>query len=166
MEFLFVLQGTSFPADRQINSLRSPRTPSSPADLQYAAAFNNFRDDLKWLASQNNDVKLESVYNPTYYSDMTWEEFQSSVLMDPAAISSTSASSASECLPPVTPDATSSLPSSIDWREKQAVTKVQQQGVVRNPAILSWYDFRRATLLTNVVLHLTAVRQLLVRRRS
>lgn len=120
-------------------------------------AFNNFRDDLKWLATQNNDAKLKSVYSPTYYSDMSFSEFQSAVLMNPAKGSSNIDSS--QCLPSVTGEATSSLPRVVNWRLRY-MTDVKNQ---KNVSFCEYSVFLVRTLSFDLAAQLSHVSTLTVK---
>eukprot|EP00164_Ancoracysta_twista_P002751 GFYU01003658.1.p2 GENE.GFYU01003658.1~~GFYU01003658.1.p2 ORF type:complete len:369 (+),score=144.63 GFYU01003658.1:31-1107(+) len=88
---------------------------------EYYQRLSVFHDNLSRIAELNRQ-NPEAEYGITEFSDLTEEEFVSQVLMMEMDPSDMAAPSAPEVL------STDDLPDSIDWREKNVVGPVQNQG--------------------------------------
>jgi len=87
--------------------------------------FTKFKASLERVASKNAISKGQPTYGITKFSDMTPEEFKSTMLMnDPITVEEERKINNDVLVPRV---AVADLPASFDWRDKGAVTAIKNQ---------------------------------------
>jgi len=86
---------------------------------EYALRLTNFKASLERIAKQN--ALGGATFGINKFSDMSTAEFRENVLMEPVAIAEKRFAAPATPLNP-------GLPTSYDWRDKNAVTPVKDQG--------------------------------------
>jgi len=87
--------------------------------------FANFQASLERIAANNERSKGKPTYGITKFSDMTPEEFKSTVLMkNPITVDEERKPGVEVLKPKIAPEA---VPSAFDWRPKGAVTPIKNQ---------------------------------------
>lgn len=96
---------------------------SYSSEQEEAARFENFQNTLQTIAKHNADPDRSWTMGVNQFSDMSDEEFDQKVLMDPQDCSATHGRSVLDKA-----NAGINLPEHLDWREKGVISEVKNQG--------------------------------------